>query len=104
MSVKMPEPVAYLVDWPDEIELGLYFSEEKNDSARSRPLITTEQAEAYAQAVRDEAEKLSRAKHYGNGYQDGWNSALDKAADLVGGSSMTSRHAAAAIRALKEQS
>ena len=64
-NVKMPEPVAYLVDWPDEIELGLYFSEEKNDSARSRPLITTEQAEAYAQAVRDEAleEAAKRAEN-----------------------------------------
>ena len=107
MSVKMPEPVAYLVDWPDEIELGLYFSEEKNDSARSRPLITTEQAEAYAQAVRDEAEKLSRAKHYGSGHQDGWNSALDSAANHI--ESLGSGHHvdvyAESIRALKmEQS
>lgn len=50
----MPEPVAYLVDWPNKIESSLFFIEQ-NDPARSRPLITTEQAQAYAQAVRDEA-------------------------------------------------
>jgi len=66
-------------------------------------LITTEQAEAYAKAVRDEAVKRARPTYYSDGYQDGWNTALDKAADLVGGSSMTSRHAAASIRALKRE-
>lgn len=34
------EPVAWLVDWPDEPELGHYFSEEPNENARSKPLYT----------------------------------------------------------------
>jgi hypothetical protein len=32
------QPVAWLVDWPDEPELGHYFSEEFDPNARSRPL------------------------------------------------------------------
>lgn len=32
------EPVGWLVDWPDDPELGFYFSEEQNELARSRPL------------------------------------------------------------------
>jgi len=100
MTAKMPEPVTWLVDWPGEPELGSYFSTEKNDFTRSRPLITTEQAEAYAQAVRDEAEKLSRAKHYGNGHQDGWNSALEIVAKKASGKYLMPEFAKA-IRALK---
>ncbi|AWB35518.1 hypothetical protein DBV39_19190 [Orrella marina] len=65
----MPEPVT-----ADEIRFGM----RRIDA--DQQYIEVEQAEAYAQAVRDEAEKLSRAKHYGNGYQDGWNSALEQAA------------------------
>ncbi|MFA9439450.1 hypothetical protein ACDA63_07415 [Uliginosibacterium sp. sgz301328] len=33
-------PAGYIVDWPDEPDLGAYFSEEPNDSARSRALYT----------------------------------------------------------------
>lgn len=32
------EPVAYLIDWPDEPELGHYFAEEDSNTGRSRPL------------------------------------------------------------------
>ena len=35
-----PEPVAYLIDWPEEPEIGHCLSEEPNDSGRSRPLYT----------------------------------------------------------------
>ena len=34
------EPVAYLIDWPDEPELGHYFSESATESGRSTPLYT----------------------------------------------------------------
>ena len=34
------EPVAYLIDWPDEPELGHYFSESATESGRSTPLFT----------------------------------------------------------------
>ncbi|NNJ16407.1 hypothetical protein CSV86_014860 [Pseudomonas putida CSV86] len=34
------EPVAWLIDWPEEPELGHYFSDESNPVARSRPLYT----------------------------------------------------------------
>lgn len=37
------EAVAWLIDWPDEPELGHYFSEEPNEAARSSPLYTTPQ-------------------------------------------------------------
>jgi hypothetical protein len=32
------QPVAWLIDWPEEPELGHYFSDEPNEHARSRPL------------------------------------------------------------------
>jgi len=90
MSVKMPEPVAWIStvqcigakDYGKDHYGKLPVQSLQQGYYSHTPLITIEQAEAYAQAVRDEA--------------------LDKAADLVGGSSMTSRHAAAAIRALEE--
>jgi len=91
-NVKMPEPVT-----ADEIRFGM----RRIDA--DQQYIEVEQAEAYAKAVRDEAVKRARPTYYSDGYQDGWNTALDKAADLVGGSSMTSRHAAASIRALKRE-
>ncbi|WP_299314005.1 hypothetical protein [uncultured Halomonas sp.] len=102
MTVKMPEPVAYMNE--DGYLMNFSTSQEIHSA-----LITTDQAEAYAQAVRDEAEKPSRAKHYGNGYQDGWNSALDAAIDLIDtqfdGAENTAvllaRGAAGRIRALK---
>jgi hypothetical protein len=34
------QPVAWLIDWPEEPELGYYFSDEPNEHARSRPLYT----------------------------------------------------------------
>ena len=34
------EPVAYLIDWPDEPELGHYFAEAPTQSGRSQPLYT----------------------------------------------------------------
>jgi len=34
------KPVGWIIDWPDEPELGHYYSEEANDMARSRPLFT----------------------------------------------------------------
>jgi len=101
-KAKMPDPVKYLyrvrylggdivsVDSPNA-------DEEIIDAV---PLITTTQAEAYAQAVRDEAEKLSRAKHYGNGHQDGWNSALEIVAKKASGKYLMPEFAKA-IRALK---
>ena len=49
-----PEPVAYLIDWPDEPEFGHCLSEEPNDSGRSRPLYTAPTpAEAPADVARD---------------------------------------------------
>lgn len=33
-----PQPAAWMIDWPDEPELGHYFGEEPNSSARSVPL------------------------------------------------------------------
>jgi len=32
------QPLAWLIDWPEEPELGHYFSDEPNEHARSRPL------------------------------------------------------------------
>lgn len=34
------EPVAWMIDWPEEPELGHYFSDESSPAARSRPLYT----------------------------------------------------------------
>lgn len=35
-------PAGYLIDWPDEPELGFYFSEEPNEMARSRALVVAD--------------------------------------------------------------
>lgn len=35
--------VAYLIDWPDEPELGHYFAETPTQSGRSQPLYTSPQ-------------------------------------------------------------
>lgn len=62
----LPEPGEAMSKWAyDEQDMQAY----------ARAAI-----EADRRARQDEAEKLSRAKHYGNGYQDGWNSALEQAA------------------------
>jgi len=37
------EAVAWLIDWPEEPELGHYFSDDPNPTARSRPLYTIPQ-------------------------------------------------------------
>lgn len=105
MTAKMPDPVGFLhqcrkkpsnkaLTWAKDqphLKAKGYFT---------YGLITTTQAEAYAQAVRDEAEKLSRAKHYGNGHQDGWNSALEIVAKKASGKYLMPEFAKA-IRALK---
>lgn len=40
------QPLAWLIDWPEEPELGHYFSDEPNEHARSRPLYATPVAQA----------------------------------------------------------
>jgi hypothetical protein len=71
------EPVAWIIDWPDEPNLGHYFAEKRDDCARtqrSRPLYTTapdhlaamQQAlealeERYIGALRDSALDALRA-------------------------------------------
>lgn len=35
------EPVAWMIDWPDEPELGHYFAEAPSEAGRSRPLYTS---------------------------------------------------------------
>lgn len=37
------EPVGYLIDWPDEPDLGHYFAEEASTTGRSQPLHTAAQ-------------------------------------------------------------
>ena len=37
------EPVAWMIDWPDEPELGHYFAEDPTDTGRSQPLHTAAQ-------------------------------------------------------------
>lgn len=93
-NVKMPEPVT-----ADEIRFGM----RRIDA--DQQYIEVEQAEAYAQAVRDEAVKRARPTYFSDGYQAGWNSALDKAAEIAEQRHWTwKQDVAAAIRALKEQS
>ena len=36
--IEAGEPLAWLIDWPDEPELGSYFSEATSENGRSRPL------------------------------------------------------------------
>lgn len=48
------EPVAWLIDWPDEPELGHYFAEEPCEGSRCRPLYTTPPASrALVEALED---------------------------------------------------
>lgn len=92
-QVKMPEPVAWLRS--DELQkLGEPYSDkllnQKTDSMRlsakgtekaakqyghNIAVITTEQAEAYAKAVRDEAIKRAKPTYFSDGYLAGWNAA-----------------------------
>ncbi len=68
-QVKMPQPVAFLIDWPDEPDLGNYFAEEQAPTGRSRPLITTTQAEAYAAAkVREALEEAAEIADRNNDF------------------------------------
>ena len=51
LSANAGEPVAYLIDWPDEPELGNYFAESPTETGRCRPLYLaappTAQAEGW---------------------------------------------------------
>ena len=38
----LPQPAAWLIDWPEEPELGHYFGEEPTENGRSRPLFLEE--------------------------------------------------------------
>ena len=59
-------------------------------------------ARAIEQAVLSSATE-SRAKHFGDGYEAGWNAALEEAAIAIDGNDMTSRHAVKTIRTLKRK-
>lgn len=59
-------------------------------------------ARGIEQAVLSSATE-SRAKNYGDGYQDGWNAAMEEAAIAIDGNDMTSRHAVKTIRTLKRK-
>lgn len=54
------EPLAWVIDWPDEPELGHYFSESADTiSGRSRPLYTAPDAlQAEVERLRQEVERL----------------------------------------------
>ena len=77
------EVVAYLVDWPDEPDLGHYFCEEFTDAGRCKPLVTLASAQvALAAAVSKPLTKtqvgnyLRKSAHgdidmYRNGFKDG---------------------------------
>jgi hypothetical protein len=43
------KPVAWLIDWPDEPDLGHYFAEEPSPTARSRALVLADAAPPAAQ-------------------------------------------------------
>lgn len=45
------QPLAWLIDWPEEPELGHYFSDEPNERARSRPLYAARPAQTEQQPV-----------------------------------------------------
>jgi hypothetical protein len=54
------EPVAWLIDWPDEPDLGHYFGEEPNEFARSVPLYTAPTAALQNGDGRDALESALR--------------------------------------------
>lgn len=58
MTEKM-QPAAWIIDWPDEPELGFCFAEKPNhpDYGRSSPLFTADQL---AQARRDGIEAAAK--------------------------------------------
>lgn len=86
-KVKMPEPVAWATKdlnrlfGENEMRLleGMGGSRDKQKTLFSVPLITTDQAEAYAQAKVLEA----RPKHFADGHEAGWCSALEKVAGTI---------------------
>lgn len=55
-ALKPGEPVAWIIDWPNEPDLGHYFSEEKTDAGRCRPLYTAPPAQTPAYINQAEAE------------------------------------------------
>lgn len=95
----MPEPVKYLyrVISSDGMNTVLVENIDGRVVLETLPLVTTEQAEAYAQARVLE----SRPTYFGDGYQSGWNSALEEAAEIADQHNNFSTFDA--IRALKER-
>ena len=69
------EPVAWLIDWPDEPELGYYFSDEQNEHARSRPLYTTPPTVQgdEVQRLREVLEFYARGDHLLLADPDAWD-------------------------------
>lgn len=53
LSANAGEPAAYLIDWPDEPELGHYFSESPTETGRCRPLYLAAPPTAPAVAAPD---------------------------------------------------
>jgi len=63
------EPLAWLIDWPEEPELGHYFSDEPNEHARSRPLYAAPIAQTASQDLRAIAMLVAEAAFKaGNGH------------------------------------
>ena len=52
LSASAGEPAAYLIDWPDEPELGHYFSESPTETGRCRPLYLAAPPTAQAEGWR----------------------------------------------------
>ena len=52
LSANAGEPVAYLINWPDEPELGNYFAESPTETGRCRPLYLAAPPTAQAEGWR----------------------------------------------------
>lgn len=59
------QPLAWLIDWPEEPELGHYFSDEPNEHARSSPLYAAPIAQAEQRPI---SRETIRAVFLRNGF------------------------------------
>lgn len=78
-AMEQQEPVAWLIDWADEPDLGHYFSESAvdEDSGRSRPLfLHPVPAPSLPERITHDQAPHVYSQEAAEGYADGWNACV----------------------------
>ena len=79
-EVEKQEPLAWLIDWADEPDLGHYFSESAvdEDSGRSRPLFLHPVPASVPERITHDQAPHVYSQEAAEGYADGWNACVKK--------------------------